>query len=114
MRNLAITLVTALSLIALPAYADRGGAYRHGGGYGHGYSGHHHGGAPWAGLAVVGALTGLAIVAAQRRPVYVEPYPAPVYAPPAGPAYYCQSSAMYYPHTTACPEGWLAVPGGRY
>lgn len=108
MRNLAISLVTALSLVALPAYADRGGDW-----HGHGGHGHNHGGAPWAGLAVVGALTGLAIVAA-HRPAYVDPYPAAVYVPPAGPAYYCQSSAMYYPYTTACPEGWLAVPGRRY
>ena len=110
MRNLAISLVTALSLVALPAYADRGGDWRGHGGYGHYHGG---GGAPWAGLAVVGALTGLAIVAAHNRPVYVNPYAAPAYAPPAGPAYYCQSSGMYYPYTTACPEGWLAVPA-RY
>ena len=109
MRKFAVSLFTALALIALPAYADRGGGHGRGG-YGH----HYGGGAPWAGLAVVGALTGLAIMSQQNRPVYVEPYPAAVYAPPAGPAYYCQSSAMYYPATNACPEGWLAVPAQRY
>ncbi len=109
MRNLAISLVTALSLVALPAYADHGGDWHGHGGYGH----YHGGGGPWAGLAVVGALTGLAIVAAHNRPVYDYPYPAQAYGPPAGPAYYCQSSAMYYPYTTVCPEGWLAVPGRR-
>jgi len=109
MRNLPISLLTALSLIALPAYADHGGYGRHE------YEHHHGGGVPWAGLAVVGALTGLAIAAAHERPVYVDPYPAPAYAPPpARLAYYCQSSAMYYPYTTACPEGWLAVPARRY
>jgi hypothetical protein len=110
MNKLAISLVTALSLVALPAYADRGGGW-----HGRGDYNHHHrgGGAPWAGLAVVGALTGLAIVAAQNRPVYAEPYPARSYAPPPQVSYFCQSSRMYYPYTTVCPEGWMAVPA-RY
>jgi len=110
MRKFAISLVTALSLIALPAYADRGGGGHGRGGYGY----HHGGGAPWAGLAVVGAIAGLAIMAERNRPVYVDPYPVAVYSAPvragSGDWYYCQSSAMYYPYTTACPEGWLAVP----
>jgi hypothetical protein len=113
MRKFAICFVTALSLIALPAYADRGGDWHGYGGYGH----HHGGGAPWAGLAVVGALTGLAIMAERNRPVYVDSYPAAVYPAPARLGsenwYYCQSSAMYYPYTTACPEGWQAVPARR-
>ena len=108
MRKLAISVVTALSLVALPAYADRGGDWHgHGGYYGH----HHGGGVPWAGLAVAGALTGLAIAA--TRPVYVEPYPTTAYVPPGRVSYFCQSSGMYYPYTTACPEGWVAEPA-RY
>ena len=79
-----------------------------------------------------GALAGLAIMAESSRPVYGEPYNAvPAYAPqevyiegqpeagvpPANPAsawYYCASSAMYYPYTKACPEGWQAVPAHPY
>ena len=106
---------------------------RGGNGY-HGGSGYHGGGSvsPWAGLAVFGALAGLAIMAESSRPVYGEPYNAvPAYAPqevyiegqpeagvpPANPAsawYYCASSAMYYPYTKACPEGWQAVPAHPY
>jgi hypothetical protein len=121
MQKLVITFITALSLAALPAYADRGNGH---GGYNHHGGG---GGAAWAGLAVVGALTGLAIMAERSRPVYVEPYyvervyseplaytAPPVYSVPARPVpenwYYCRSSAMYYPYTNACPEGWQAVP----
>lgn len=125
MQKLTIAFLAALSLAAAPAYADRG-HYR-------GYRGHHHhsgGSSAWAGVAVVGALAGLAIMAERNRPVYVEPYygqpvyraPARVYeAPPvyvAAPPvtsnvwYFCQSSAMYYPYTQACPEGWQTVPAG--
>lgn len=126
MQKLTIAIVAALSLVAAPAYADRG--------YHRGYRGHHHssGNSAWAGVAVIGALAGMAIMAERSRPVYVEPYryyeqpvyqaPARVYAAPpvyvaAPPAtvnvwYFCQSSAMYYPYTEACPEGWQTVPAG--
>lgn len=122
MRKLIVPVVLALSLVALPAHAQRRG-YDHGG-YGHRGGG----GSGWAGLAVFGALTGLAIMAERSRPVYVDPYyvgpvypPQPVYIEqqqmPAAPSanvsgvwYYCGSSAMYYPYTRACPEGWQTVP----
>lgn len=122
MRKFILPTILALSLIAPSAYADRG--YSH-----HGYSHHGGGGSGWAGLAIFGALTGLAIMSERTRPVYVDPYytgpvypqqpvyveqqPAPVPPPPvntAGSWYYCGSSAMYYPYTQACPEGWQAVP----
>ncbi len=123
MRKFVVPLIAALALAALPAHADRG--Y-----YGRGGNGYHGGGgvSPWAGLAVFGALAGLAIMAESSRPVYVDPYNAgPAYAPqevyiegqpeagvlqanPAGAWYYCASSAMYYPYTKACPEGWQALP----
>lgn len=122
MRKLLFPLVAALFLVALPAHADRG--YEHRGHGRHGYNG----GAGWAGLALFGVLTGMAIISEQRRPVYVDPYyvdpvytQPPVYVepPPAAwvpPAdapntwYYCASSAMYYPYTKVCPEGWQPVP----
>ena len=127
MRKFVVPLIAALALAALPAHADRG--Y-----YGRGGNGYHGGGgvSPWAGLAVFGALAGLAIMAESSRPVYVDPYNAgPAYAPqevyiegqpeagvlqanPAGAWYYCASSAMYYPYTKACPEGWQAVPAHPY
>lgn len=127
MRKFVVPLIAALALAALPAHADRG--Y-----YGRGGNGYHGGGgvSPWAGLAVFGALAGLAIMAESSRPVYVDPYNAgPAYAPqevyiegqpeagvlqanPAGAWYYCASSAMYYPYTKACPEGWQAVPAQPY
>ena len=126
MRKLLVCLVSALTLLAFPVHAD---PYGHGG-YGHGGYSHHGGnGSAWAGLALFGAFTGMAIMAESARPVYVDPYYAgpayqvqqPVYvqpaqslAPPptnaAGTYYYCRSSAMYYPYTKACPEGWQAVP----
>lgn len=125
MRKLIVPVVLALSLVALPAHAQRG---HHHQGYGH----HGGGGSGWAGLAVFGALAGFAIMAERSRPVYVDPYyvgpvyqPQPVYieqpqmpAPPSantsGNWYYCASSAMYYPYTQACPEGWQAVPARPY
>ena len=123
MRKLSIIFAALLSatLIATPAFADRGGyGGPRGGGYGRGDGG-------WGGLAIFGALAGVIvaseIVNSQRpayiqpQPVYTEPYPAqPVYIETEQPArsanswYYCRSSAMYYPYTKACPEGWLAVP----
>lgn len=124
MRKLIIAAVAALSLAALPAHADRG--YYRGG-----HHSHRDGGSVWAGLAVVGVLAGLAIMADQSRPQYAAPAyvqpeypPQPSYAvPPASPVpapaspgtwYYCPSSAMYYPYTKACPEGWQAVPANPY
>ena len=127
MRKFVVPFIVALALAALPAHADRG--Y-----YGRGGNGYHGGGgvSPWAGLAVFGALAGLAIMAESSRPVHVDPYNAgPAYAPqevyiegqpeagvlqanPAGAWYYCASSAMYYPYTKACPEGWQAVPAQPY
>jgi len=125
MRKLSIVVpvLLSLSLAASPAFADRG--Y-----YGHG---HYGGGGGWGGLAIFGALTGAIIateivrnqqpVYVQPQPIYAAPYPVqPVYVEqtvvaqpmPPGPSasngYYCQSSAMYYPYTQACPEGWVAVP----
>jgi hypothetical protein len=117
MHKLSIAIITALSLVALPAHADRG--YERGG-YGH-HRGGGGGGNAWAGLAIIGAIAGLAIMAEHSRPVYVESptYAAPpVYAVPAPAAsenwYYCQSSATYYPYTNACPEGWQVVPARPY
>ena len=138
MRKLLVPVIAALTLVTLPAHADRGyygrdGNRYHGGSGGYG----HHGGSsvsPWAGLAIFGALAGLAILAESSRPVQVEPDPynaEPAYAPqggdidgqpeavappadPAGTWYYCGSSAMYYPYTKACPEGWQAVPARPY
>ncbi len=125
MHKVIITFITALSLVALPAHAERGNGRR----------GHDHhrgdGGSAWAGLAVIGAITGLAIMAERSRPVYAEPYYVePVYSPPvtyaeppvySAPApaspenwYFCPSSEMYYPYTKACPEGWQAVPARPY
>ena len=120
MRRFTLVFIAALSLIALPAQADRG--YGRGGGH------HGGGGSGWAGLAIFGAITGLAIMAERTRPIYVDPYyagpPSPVYverqpepmAPPSNSSnwYYCGSSAMYYPYTQACPEGWQAVPARPY
>lgn len=124
MRKLLITFFAALSLLALPVHADRG--YGHRGGYGH-----HGGGSVAAGLAIFGVLTGLAILSEQNRQSYVDPYYArPAYVPPpvyveqspdavpaanqAGTWYYCASSAMYYPYTRDCPEGWQAVQAQPY
>lgn len=120
MRNLIITLIAALSFAAFPAHADRG--YRHGGEH------RHRGGngSAWAGVAILGAVTGLAIMADRSRPLYVDPYPVePIYSAPLsyrapaayyppGSWYYCRSSAMYYPYTKACPEGWQAVAARPY
>jgi len=126
MKNIVVALITSLSLAALPVYADGG---RGRGNYNHqrGNYEHHNGNSSlWAGVAVIGAIAGLAILAENNRPVYAAPaptyvepaYPAPVNYAPAQPAsnvwYYCQSSAMYYPYTKACPEGWQAVPAGTY
>lgn len=129
MRKFIVPLITALALAATPAYADRG----HGGGYrdGGGHRSHHHrggGSSIWPGVAIIGAIAGMAILAERSRPVVVDPYPSypaqPVYVEPpvvVAPAranaqawYYCQSSAMYYPYTQACPEGWQAVPARPY
>lgn len=118
MRKLIVAFLTALSLVASPAHADRG-YYR---------DEHHHrhgdGNSAWIGLAVVGAIAGLAMMADQSRPRYAAPAypPQPVYPPsysapaPAAPGtwYYCQSSGMYYPDTRVCPEGWQAVPAAPY
>jgi len=65
-----------------------------------------------------GSQEPLAIIA-YTAPAYIEPaYQAPVnYARPQPASnvwYYCQSSAMYYPYTKACPEGWEAVPAQSY
>jgi hypothetical protein len=121
MRKLIVTLIAALSLTSFPALADRGDRDGR-----HDYRGH---GSAWTGLAVVGALAGLAIMAERSRPVEVVPYyeqpvysppvvydAPPVYAPPPAPDrwYYCRSSAIYYPYTQSCPEGWQAVPARPY
>ena len=119
MKKTVISAIASLSLLALPVYADPGhGRARH--------ERHDDRGALWAGVAVIGAIAGLALLAENSRPasappaaVYVEPaYPEPVsYAPPPQPAgvmYYCESSAMYYPYTRGCPEGWQMVRGSAY
>jgi hypothetical protein len=117
MRKSVVALFTALCLAAYPAYADRG---HHRGGH-HRQHQHHHnqgGGSAWVGLAVIGAIAGLALMAEQSRPRPAAAYQAqPVYPAPApaeGTWYYCQSSGIYYPQTTACPEGWQAVPATPY
>lgn len=125
MRKLLIPLIAGLLLAAQPAHADRG--YRHGG---HGHHGSND--SAWVGLALFGALLGTAILVEQSRAAYANPYEAtpaspsqpvyieqePVTVPPpanaAGSWYYCASSAMYYPYTQACPEGWQAVPARPY
>ena len=121
MKKLIISVIASLSLAVLPVYADPGRGRR-------GYEHHNDNDntSLWAGIAVIGAIAGLALLAENNRPanvapapVYVEPpYPAPAsYAPPQQPLdvmYYCQSSAMYYPHTRGCPEGWQMVQGSGY
>ena len=117
MQKLLVTVVTSLALVAFPAYADHGHERGH-------YERHGDRASAWAGVAAIGAIAGLAILAEQSRPVYAAPaYVQPVYQPPANYAppqlasdiwYYCQSSAMYYPYTKACPDGWQAVPAGSY
>jgi len=133
-----VTLFAAFALAAAPAYADRGyggrgsyydgGSYHRGGSHYRGGTYHRGGSSIWPGVAVIGAIAGFAILAEGNRPVYVDPYPAypvqrvyvepPVIVAPARgvsqPWYYCQSSAMYYPYTQACPEGWQAVPTQPY
>ena len=49
MHKIIITFITALSLVALPAHADRD--FRRGG-----FNHHGGGGSAWAGVAVIGAL----------------------------------------------------------
>lgn len=107
-RHLVLVLLTAASVAALPAHADRGGHGGHGFGGGPGHrggppsgvhydrgdhgsrGGHRNHDSAWAGLAVVGALAGLAyIAAANPRPVVTQRY----YAEPAYPVY---SSAPAY------------------
>ena len=132
MRKLVFCLITALSLAAVPAYADRGYGGGHGGnGRSHYGAGSHRGGGSggggsiWPGVAIIGAIAGLAILAERSQPVYVDPYPRqPVYLePPVSvapahsvyqPWYYCESSAMYHPYAQACPEGWQVVPARPY
>ena len=96
--------------------------------YDHSYRGGYHGSGsyrsggyyPWAGLALFSAIAGAAIIAESSRlpppdpdyggpALFIERWPegSPY---PAGNWYYCQSSALYYPYTKACPEGWQAVP----
>ena len=117
MKKIFVTVITSLSLVALPAYADHGYERRN-------YQHHNDRSSMWAGVAVIGAIAGLAILADQNRPVYTAPaYVEPVYQAPVNYArpqpasnvwYYCPSSAMYYPYTKACPEGWEAVPAQSY
>lgn len=126
MNKLIAAAITSLSLAVMPAYAD--------GGHGRGYYGPPHGNyshhgdrnALLAGVAVIGAIAGLAMLTNHSQPVNAAP--APVYVEPSyqvpssyalpQPAqnvwYYCASSAMYYPYTKVCPEGWQAVPTGSF
>ena len=123
MQKLLVSLVISLSLIALPAYAENGRGRRNYESHGQ-HERHDNNGSAWAGVAIIGAIAGLALLAERNEPAYnastyVEPvYQAPgSYAPPQPASnvwYYCQSSAMYYPYTKACPEGWQAVPAGSY
>lgn len=113
-RTIALLLVASL---AMPLHADPGrgpgpGRYGNGGG---------HGGFDWFGLALFSLFTTLIFVSEQNRaqpepqqgrPIYIEG-PASTSTPPTEQAdtwYYCGSSAMYYPYTQSCPEGWQAIP----
>ena len=52
---------------------------------------------------------------AYQGPVaYTPPQPYAPQQPVANLWYYCPSSAMYYPNTQYCPEGWQAVPARTY
>ena len=119
MRNIArICWVVALSIaLTTPAQAQWERGYRH-----------HGGGWVWGGVGIAAVITGLAIEGAvlnappyYGQPVYAAPIytdPSPVYVAPQTYAtppmsniwYFCRSSAMYYPYTRACPEGWEQVP----
>ena len=119
MKKLIVTTVTALSLAALPAYADPGRGRRT-------HERQDDNSSLWAGVAIIGAIAGLALLAENNRqaqapsaPAYLEPYPPePVnYAPPQPASstwYYCPANAMYYPYTRTCPEGWQPVPARPY
>ena len=126
-----LAAIAALSLIAMPAWADRG--------HGHGYG--------W-GWGPAGFLFGSALLysALQPRPYYapqivyappvygpvVQPYYEPTYiAPPVvalpppptnlaqGPStempggspwwYFCRKPGAYYPYVRECPSGWEKV-----
>jgi hypothetical protein len=106
-RTIILLLVMSLSI---PAHA----------GPGPGPGPHGHGGFDWFGLAFFGIITSLIFVAEQNRPQPAYQQGQPVYierpdgtpTQPSGQAntwYYCSSSAMYYPYTMACPEGWQAI-----
>ena len=124
MQKLLVLLFISLSLVALPAYADDHGRGRRDYGNHGSYERHHNNGSAWAGVAVIGAIAGLALLAEHNAPAYAVPvYAEPVYQAPVNYArpqpassvwYYCQSSAMYYPYTKACPDGWQAVPAEMY
>jgi len=116
MRQITILLIAAL---AMPVLADPGRGHGPGRSAPHGRG---DGGGDWAGLAILGVITSLIFLTEHERPAYVQQQEAlPTYIerqpnpemPPANPPntwYYCASSAMYYPYTKACPEGWQAVP----
>lgn len=114
-----ICLTAALAVSAnTPALADRGGhdGYRQQGYHRHYYQ-PHRSHSNWVGPAAVLGIGGLIIGSAIASQYYSAP--APVYRAPPPPApprasydtwYYCASSGLYYPYTSACPEGWQAVP----
>lgn len=100
-----VLIVFLAMLIVSPAYADRDGEYRHGGGY--------HDGGWWLFPALVGGAIFYDMTRPQPPVVYVQP--APVYAPDIAPVaqqywYFCRAANAYYPYVASCPGGWQAVP----
>lgn len=100
-----LLIVFLAMLIVSPAYADRDGGYRHGGG--------EHDGGWWLFPALVGGAIFYNVTRPQPPVVYVQP--APVYAPNMVPVaqqywYYCRAANAYYPYIASCPGGWQAVP----
>ena len=103
-------LITLLAVFAtMPALADGGRGWGHGGG--------------WRGDWIFPALIGGAILYDVTRPAPVYVQPAPVYAPSyvqaytpevAPPAvqnwYFCAGANGYYPYVRSCPGGWQVVP----
>lgn len=110
MKKILVATVASLSLLVQAVAAEPR--------YGHRHAESHHGdrASVWAGVAAIGALVGLAIFADNARSaeapevVAATSGPLPTNVPPPSAVwYYCASSAMYYPDTQACPEGWRTV-----
>ncbi len=142
MKKLIALTVTALSLATLPAYADPGNGRWNNNGRHDDRSAMWAGVAAIGaivGLAILAEHNRPTYAASApvvypdaayqpqayppsvyQQPAYHAPVaytPQPDYAPPQATAnlwYYCPSSAMYYPNTQFCPEGWQAVPARTY